>query len=296
MSAGSTSGPLAKEVLVGALVAIGACSSSVLVRPDDATYMRATQRLDQTGALVDEIRPPTVDRAIFLQAESFYRYRFAPPPRRTSSYVAEVGAAVTDFPALQSLAGSLDLLDLRLRSYDAAVQLWETLLANHPKTSLRPLTLYRLGWAYRSSGAAGLPRNSGDEAFDTLIQEVPGTPLAVLAIDAKKLRWKSKASAAEWSVVPGLGQFYVGEKLSGTVRLTIALAAFAAIVMPIYVGYARRSDLTWSGDWPLLAMGLGGLVALSIDYTSSYEDAIRGVVEFNERAEALFEETHPNAP
>jgi len=39
-----------------------------------------------------------------------------------------------------------------------------------------------------------------------------------------------------------------------------------------------------------------GLVVLSIDYTDSYRDAMRGVIQWNERAEAAFEDTHPLAP
>jgi hypothetical protein len=283
-------------VVAVALVATGGCSTSVLVRPDDATFARSAERVVKATAAVDALAPTPVERAQFLQAEGFYRYRFTPPSRGALAYVAEIAAAVTDFPAFQSLAGSLDLLDLRLRADDAAVQLWETLLANHPTTRLRPLTLYRLGWAYRSSGASGFPRESGDEAFDVLEREAPGTPLARLAVDARAVKWKSKDTAAAWSIVPGLGQMYVGEKARGALRLGLALAAVAAIAIPVVVAYERRADLDWSRDWPLLATGVGGLVLLSIDYTSSYEEAMRGVVEWNERAEAAFEDAHPDAP
>jgi hypothetical protein len=275
---------------------LGGCATGVLVRADDAAFARAEARLERTTGLVGALAAPAPERTLFLQAEGFYRYRFTPPPRRAISYVAEVAAAVTDFPALQSLAGSLDLLDLRLRADDAAIQLWETLLERDPTTALRSLTLYRLGWAYRTRGAAGFPRETGDEAFDALAREAPGTPLALLALDARRVVWKSKGAAAAWSIVPGLGQLYVGEKASGAARLAIALAAIAAIAIPVVVGYQRRSDLTWHRDWPLLATGLGGLIGLSIDYTSSYEDAMRGVVEWNERAERAFEDSHSDAP
>jgi hypothetical protein len=210
--------------------------------------------------------------------------------------MGEIAAAITEFPVLQSLAGSLDLLDVRLRSSDAAIQLWETLLANRPATALRPLTLYRLGWAYRTSGVSGLPRESGDDAWDALAHESPGTHLAALALEAKSVPWKSKGAAAGWSVLPGLGQYYVGEKWNGTARLAVALAALTAVVVPVWIAYDRRSDLTWSRDWPLLATSVGGLIVLSIDYTTSYEDAMRGVVEWNERAEAAFDDAHPDAP
>jgi hypothetical protein len=282
--------------VVAACLALSACSSSVLVRPDDPTFARATTRLQATAARVEALPAPPAEKTLFLQAEAFYRYRFAPPPRGAMSYLAEIAATATEFPALLSLAGSLDLLNLRLRASDASVQLWETLLANHPTTSLRPLTLYRLGWGYRNLGAAGMPRGSGDEAFDVLVTEAKGTPLANLALEAKAVPWKSKDTAAAWSMLPGLGQFYVGEKLSGTVRVAIALASLAAIVVPLYIGYQRREDLTWERDWPLLATGIGGLIVINIDYTRSFEDAMRGVVQWNERAEAAFEDAHPDAP
>jgi hypothetical protein len=258
--------------------------------------MRAQHRLETTAALVETLKPPAKERALFMQAESFYQYRFAPPPRGGVSYLGEFGAAMTDFPALQAFSGSLDLRELRLRSTDAAIQLWETLLAGEPKTVLRPLALYRLGWAYPSSDVLGLPRSSGKEAFEAVVAEGPGTPLATLARQAEAVPMKRKGTAAAWSIVPGLGHFYVGEKLNGTVRLGIALAALAAVVVPAYVAYQRRTELTWQHDWPLLAASVGGLVVLSFDYTSSYEDAMRGVVEWNERAEAAFEDTHPDAP
>ena len=268
----------------------------MLIPADDATFVRAQHRLEATAARVEALKPPAQERALFMQAEGFYQYRFAPPSRGGVSYLGELGAAVTDFPVLQSFSGSLDLRELRLRSTDAAIQLWETLLAQQPKTVLRPLALYRLGWAYPTSDVLGLPRKTGSEAFDDLLAEAPGTNLAKLAREARAVPMKRKGTAAAWSVVPGLGQFYVGEKLSGTIRLGIALASLAAVVVPVYVGYQRRAELTWQRDWPLLAASVGGLIVLSFDYTTSYEDAMRGVVEWNERAEASFEEAHPDAP
>ncbi|MDR3608729.1 MAG: hypothetical protein P4M08_15300 [Oligoflexia bacterium] len=211
------------------------------------------------------------------------------------SYLAEAAAAITDFPALQSLAGSFDLVDLRLRAADASVQLWETLLLRYPKTPLRSLTLYHLGWAYRSVAASGLPRESPDDAFNTLVHEEPNSALAKLAIEAKATPWKSKDSAATRSLLPGLGQLYVGENRSGIIRLAVAVLAATAIAIPAYVA-AHRGDLSWGHDWPLLASGVGGLIVLSFDYTSSYEDAMRGVVQYNERIESDFDRAHPNAP
>jgi hypothetical protein len=285
-----------RVLAIALLLACGGCSSSILIRPDDGTFRAARQHLTSTAEVVARAAVSAEERALFLQAESFYRYRFQPPPRGTLTYLAQGAAAIADFPALQSLAGSLDLAELRLRMYDGSIQLWETLLAEYPQTRLRPLALYRLGWAYRSAGVTGLPRESGSDAFQALIREAPTTELAALARAAEASPWKSKSTATALSFLPGLGQFYVGERLNGTVRLVVALVATALVVAPTYVAYQRRQDLGWHRDWPLLAVGVGGLVVLSLDYTAAYQDALRGVVDYNERAEAAFEARHPHAP
>jgi hypothetical protein len=283
--------------LVGVAVAIlTGCSSSVVIRPDDPVYARARERQTRTQVEIDRLPASPDEKLRFMQAETFYRYRFVIPARSLGGHLALAAAVLIELPVFQSLSGSLDLLDLRLRSYDAATQLWESLLAERPATPLRPLLLYRLGWSYRSTGVAGLPRESGDEAFDLLIQDHPGSPLADAARAAKQVPWKSKSTATGLSLIPGLGQMYVGEILNGTIRLGVALASAAMIVVPIVVAYQRRDDLTWGNDWPLLATGLTGLFVLSIDFTTAYRDAIRGVVQFNERAEERFERDHPDAP
>jgi hypothetical protein len=76
----------------------------------------------------------------------------------------------------------------------------------------------------------------------------------------------------------------------------LVLASAALVAVPALVAYHRRDDLSWGRDWPLLTTGVGGLVLLSLEYTSAYQDALRGVVEFNERVEGAFEERHPEAP
>lgn len=271
------------------------CTSSALIGNGDATFAHATERLERTAAVVERTDASANERLQFMQAEAFYRYRFRVQERGTASVAAEAAAAVTDFPVLQSLAGSLDLIDLRLRSADAAVQLWETFLHRYPQSALRPLALYRLGFAYRNVGTTGLPRDSGDEAFDELLRQAPPPALAEAATAARAIRWKSKGAATSLSLLPGLGQLYVGETASGISRLAIAVAATAAVVVPIVIAAERSSDLTWRHDWPLLVSGAAGLVVLSFDYTSSYDDAMRGVVEWNERAEATFESAHPEA-
>ncbi len=275
---------------------VSACSSSVLIHRDDSTFVRAQSRLARTTVIVDQQHPEAADRALFLQAESFYRYRFEPPPRGVLGNIVQAAAVAVELPMLQAVAGSLDILDLRLRTYDGAVHLWESMLLHNPQTVLRPLTLYRLGWAYRSSGVSGFPRDSGDEAFDELIRLAPATPLGALALQARAVPWKSKEAATAWSIVPGLGQIYVGEPRNGVVRLALALASAAMVAAPAAIAYQRRDDLTWNRDWPLLATAFGGLILLSIDYTTAYQDALRGVVQWNERAEATFDEWHPEAP
>ena len=294
----SDSGSVVRSVsaLALAVTACG-CGSSALVPEGDATFARAMDRLERTNAEVEALNAPPRERLQFMQAESFYRYRFS-TNRGTASVMAEAAAAATDLPILQSLSGSLDVMDLRLRSADAAVQLWETLLKRNPDSRLKPLVLYRLGFAYRNTVASGLPRDSGDEAFDELEKTSPPPPpeLAQAAAEARCLPWKSKDRSATLSLVPGMGQFYVHDYASGAARLGIALAAAAAIIVPIVMGAQRGSDLTWRQDWPLLVSGTAGLIVLSFDYTSSYEDAQKGVVHWNEREEAKFEDTHPPAP
>ena len=285
---------VALAAFVGA--AAGGCGHTPLIRPDDPVLADSQRHLAKTAAAVEALQPPAPERLLFMQAESFYRYRFQAPPRNAASTAAVVAAVVTDLPAFQALAGSLDLIDLRLRGADGAIHLWETLLVRDPNTRLKPLALYRLGWAYRNASVSGLPRESGDAAFDELTTFAPGSDLAVLAAAARREPWKSKDTATELSLIPGLAQFYLGHTLSGTVRLTVGLASLAMIAVPIYVAYQRRSDLSWSNDWPLLATGLGGLILLSVDYTLSFQDAMAGVVEFNDRVEADFEARHPEAP
>lgn len=284
-----------RALLVLATLLAG-CSGSVLIHDDDQAFTLAQERLVRTAHAVDALAPPPAERALFLQAEGFYRYRFTPPPRSTRSYAAEAAASITDFPAFQALAGSLDLADLRVRAPDSAAQLWETLLLRYPQTSLRPLALYRLGWAYRSVGVSGLPRHLPDEAMDVLIREQPASALAGFARDAKAIPWRSKDTAATRSLIPGLGQMYVGEMRSGWIRLGIAVLSVAAIAVPVYTAAYSDKALSWSSGGGLLALGGLGLVVLSFDYTSSYEDAMAGVQRWNERAELGFDQAHPAAP
>jgi hypothetical protein len=280
--------------LLAALGVLG-CSERLVIPPADRTFARASERLERTTDRVDASGAPPRERALFLQAEGLYRYRYA-DVRGNAAIVAEAAAAATDLPIVQSFAGSLDLVDVRLRSADAAVHLWESFLERYPTSPLRPLTLYRLGFAYRSVSVDGLPRSSGDDAFDELAKLEAPEDIAAAAREARTVRWKSKTTAARLSILPGLGQFYVDEPVAGSIRLAIALAAAAAVIGPAIVAASRPSELTWAHDWPLLATSAGGLVVLSFDYTSSYEAATRSVVHSNEAEEAKFEDSHPSAP
>ena len=283
-------------VIAALTCGLQACAGPlVLLGAPDATFARGQERMGRIAKCVQQVEASEEEQRLFLQAEGFYQYRFALPRRGAWSYLAQGAAALTDFPAFQSLAGSLDLADFRLRTHDGAVHLWEALLHMYPNSPLRPLTLYRLGWAYRNLGVAGFPQTSA-AAFNALANDYAGTPLAGLAAEANAVAWKAKDTATGLSLIPGLGQMYVGEYLNGTVRLSIGLASGAMVVAPLIIGIVRRNELTWKRDWPLLLTGFLGIVVLSIDYTAAYQDATRGVVEFNERQEAKFDDSHPGAP
>lgn len=277
------------------LVSLGCSTPSVLIHKGDEAFEDSQDRLLRTMNKVEEIKAPQPEKAMFIQAESFYRYRFQPPLKGMTSYLAEAAATIMDFPAFQALAGALDVGDLRLRSTDGAVQLWETLLLRYPRSELRPFVLYRLGWAYRNIGITGLPRTS-PEAFEELIHDYPESRLAALGKVARETSWKSKDIAASRSVIPGLGQLYVGETKNGVVRISIATAAATAILIPTYIASQHKTSLNWKKDWSLLASGLIGLITLSWDFTSSFEDAMRAVVDFNEREEIIFNKAFPLAP
>jgi len=277
-------------LLIIVLSSTSCATESVLVHHDDVTFSKAQYHLQHIEKMLDQFNPPPAERRLFMQAEGFYQYRFAPPKKSSAKYLAEAASAVTDFPGFQSLAGSLDMADLRYRAPDSAVQLWETLLKQHPNTPLKPLTLYRLGWAYRNVGAQGLPRSSS-KAFDALIQQQPHSQWSMLAENAKEVPYKSKEEAGFRSIIPGMGQLYLGETQSGLSRLGIAIAGLIAVAVPVYAAAHgnHRSLLS-------TAVGLGGLIVLSFDFTNSYEDAIHGVVRWNERAESEFQHRYPTAP
>jgi hypothetical protein len=274
------------------------CGGSVLIRREDPTFARAQARLEHTHQEVARAGAPPAQAALFLQAEGLYRYRYDLPARSLGQYAAQALAVATEFAPLQALAASAGMFDLRLRAYDGAVQLWETLLAHHPETPLRPLALYRLGWAYRSVQTSGLPREDPAEAFAELGRRDPASPLVPLAAAAAAAPWKSQETAIALSIIPGAGQAYTGEWGNGAARLTVALVAAAIAVVPIVVLYDRWQDDRFfeRANWAWAGTSVLGIILLNVAYTTAYQDAQRAVVQFNERAEARFEQDHPEAP
>jgi hypothetical protein len=279
-----------------ALLGLSGCATARAGLSKDVLFQTGQERLAKTGKQIRDSGASEEEQTLFMQAESFYDYRFGFPERSTGAYLAEIAASTTDFPAFQSLAASLDLAELRLRSYDSAVQLWEEFLKDYPASPLKPLALYRLGWAYRSTGLSGAVPQSGDERFAELEKDAPDSVLGKLSGEARAVAWKSKGQATAWTLIPGMGQAYLGEGASAATHFFVALGALAMILAPAYNAVERRQDLNWKRDWPLLGTGLAGAIVINIDYTQAYEDALRGVVEFNEKQEGIFLSAHPEAP
>lgn len=267
------------------LLSLG-CASSPLIRPDDAEFRAAQERLRQTQARVQSA--PADEAALFLQAESFYRYRWSLHLHDPRAYALDTIAAALDFGPFSALAAGNGVSDLRLAAYDGAAQLYEAYLARFPQGTLAPLSLWRLGWAYRAAQSEGFSRTS-DAAFTALVGR--GGPLAPLATQALKEPWRSQDTAVALSAIPGLGQIYAGETLNGAVRMTLA-AGFAALMTLPLVAAARTGSL----GWQRVAWSTLGFIGLQVVYTTSYQDAQRAALEFDERQEAAFMAAHPEAP
>lgn len=273
------------RALLPALLAC-ACATSPLIRPGDRDFDRARTRLDVTASRVlDKADPETT---LFLQAESLYRDRFGLRLHGARSLAEQVVAATIDFGPLAVLAANNGIADLRLLAYDGAAQLYEAQLSRYPQGRLAQLGLYRLGWAYRSIALDDWPRGS-DASFAEA--EKRGGELGQLAQEARRQPWKSQSTAVGLSVLPGLGQIYTGETGNGVVRMILAAGFLALAVLP---AVAAVRD----GNASLLRVGLStaGFVGLQVSYTTAYQDAQRASLEFNERAEAAFEDAHPSAP
>jgi hypothetical protein len=281
------------------------CARSPLMRKEDAAFTGAVGRYRQSlaglgrpghavprsqGNAQDTASRISPDAALFLQAEAFYLYRPGSVAPGAFAIAAQALAASTDFAPLTAWAASAEIGSLRLQTYDGAAQLYEGLLASYPASPYGPLALYRLGWAYRSVGTRGWPRGSR-EAFAELQREFPGSEEASLAREALTVPYRTQEKAAAWSILPGAGQIYIGEKGNGAIRFALAAAfAAAAIIPPIFM--IRDRDLDWTGA----GISVLGFIGLQVSYTLAFQDAQRGAIAFNERAEASFRESHPGAP
>jgi hypothetical protein len=63
-------------------------------------FARATTRMERTIGEVEATGGAPAERSLFLQAEAFYRYRFEPPRRGGTSFLAEAAAALSSiFPS-----------------------------------------------------------------------------------------------------------------------------------------------------------------------------------------------------
>ncbi len=272
-----------------ASMCLGCATASRPPLAEDAKRGAADQHLAASVNRLVAPRTLAPDEVLFVQAESFYFYR-TELPRGPSlgSYLAQAGAAFTDFAALNVLAASQGALELRMRAYDGAARLYSTLTTRYPGSALRPIALYRLGWACRSTSDEDC---RSDESFHALGRDHPDSLLAERAREAVRVPSRSLGAATAWSILPGAGQIYVGEALNGTVRLSIAAAFGALTLVPIVTMVSERKF-----GWLPTALSFIGLVGLQVTYTTSYQDAQRAVLDFNERQEAVFEATHEPPP
>jgi len=266
-----------------------ACASSPLIRSDDAEFHAAQERLAATEERVQRQAASPAEAALFLQAESFYRYRWTLQLHDGRAYALQTAAAVLDFGPFSALASGNGIGDLRLQAYDGAAQLFEAHLARFPQSALAPLALWRLGWAYRAGQTEAFPRGS-DAVFTELIRR-DDPLLSPLAAEARAAPWKSQDTAVALSVLPGLGQIYAGETLNGVVRMVLAAGFTALMVAPLAIA-ARQGSL----GWQRLAVSTAGFIGLQVVYTTAYQDAQRAALEYDEREEAAFLAAHPSAP
>jgi hypothetical protein len=272
-----------------AAMALCACANSPLIRRADPQFDDAQSQLERTAERVRADAASPDEAALFLQAESFYRYRWSLRLHDSRAYALQTVAAAIDFGPFSALASTNGVGDLRLGAYDGAAQLYEAHLERFPQSRLAPLALWRLGWAYRAGQVKEFPRGT-DEVFAELIRR--GDPqLSPLAAQARAAPWRSQDTAVGLSALPGLGQIYCGETANGVVRMVLA-AGFAALFAAPLALAVRQGSL----GWQRLAASTAGFVGLQVVYTTSYQDAQRAALEFDEREEAAFRAANPEAP
>ncbi|MDB5103610.1 MAG: Outer rane lipoprotein [Fibrobacteres bacterium] len=289
-----------KRLLLALVMALchWGCAPSPLVRQDDATFRQAKNlfrhTLEMQAARAPSDSGPAQaspeENALFLQAEAFYRYRPEIRPPGGFAMAAQTMAASTDFAPLSVWAAGAEIHPLRMQAYNGAVQLYEETLREYPGTPLRPLILYRLGWAYRSISIRGFPRDQ-DRVVAELRKDFPGSQWASLGAELESVPYRTQEKAAAWSILPGAGQMYIGNTRSGLVRFTIAAAfASAALIPPLFM--IKNREL----DWPGLALSAVGFIGLQVSYTLAFQDAQSGAILFNEREEDASRKRHPEAP
>jgi len=278
-----------RTAFLACILALCGCAPSALIKPRDAVFAESSKRFLKSAQGLG-IKAATPDGALFMQAEAFYHYRFSLQTQDARSMAAEIAVATTDFAPLGYWAASLEMGDFRMQAYDGAIQLYEALLSRFPDTTLRPLVLYRLGWAYRNISMDGFPERP-DQPFKDLVKNYPGTPLADLAGAAQGIPYKTQNLATDWSLLPGAGQMYLGHWGDGTVRLSLAAGFAAAALLPPALMFRDRRF-----DWLETLLSLAGVIGLEVTYTTAYQDAKRQAVEFNETREQDFDLAHPSAP
>jgi hypothetical protein len=257
-------------LLMAAAAAACACAPSALIKPEDPSFDQGSNGFQSsihtvTGAIAGP------DEALLLQAEAFYQYRFELGPQGSRAVSPGMGR-------------------FRMQAYDGAIQLYEALLQRCPDSARRPLALYRLGWAYRNVSLDGFPRDPA-QPLRELQKAFPKSPLARLASEALAVPYKAPAKAAAWSLLPGAGQVYVGRWGNGCLRLSLASAFSAAMLVPPAL-MLRDQRFNWAGA----LLSLSGLIGLQVTYGNANEDAKRLAVEFNEGQEARFRSAHLEAP
>jgi tetratricopeptide (TPR) repeat protein len=289
---------LSKSIAIVICYVLSACAPSVLIKKKDPTFDYARERFQKTANHLQAINQTDTskiekisdDQSLFLQAESYYRYRLELQDPSVRSLATKALAATTDFAPLSVWAASTEINQLRMQSYNGAAQLYEAFLERYPNSELRPLALYRLGWTYRNTSIEGFPRNER-EAFEELLKNYPTSPYAPMAKEILHTPFKSQGKAAAWSLIPGAGQMYVGEWRLGAIHLSIATAFTAVAIVPPTL-MVKDQKLDWLG----LGISLAGIVGLQVSYTIAYQDAQRRAISFNEHQEMEFEYKHPDAP
>ncbi len=287
-------------LLAGVAAQLSGCAQSSLIAKNDPRHAESLKRFSafldtvsaRPGASAQGNTSVTEEKAALIQAEAFYQYRleFRRPTAR--SFLAQILASAIEFAPLSIWASSSDITQLRLQSYNGAIQLYEGFLESYPASPYRSLALYRLAWAYRNASIEGLPHDA-ENILDVLASEpLPASSAyAAYARELKAIAYKSQNAVAGWSVIPGASQCYVGKFALGGLYFGLALGfTAAAFIPPIYMIHERKFDLAAT------LISFLGFVGLEVAYSDSFEDGQKAAVEYNERREAEFARKHLELP